>query len=341
MRRMALPGVAVAIVIGLMWAAPRHRTAAPRLHISPAQLAADGYDTAMIAIEGVSPESPRVTVEPAHAATVEEVAAAEAGFQARIRAGVMPGEFRVRVEFPGVSAATASLSAALQVSDAASDGTPDFLRLDDAADRRAFRQWFAFLAEAQYFQDAGQRPAEINDCAALIRYAYREALRAHDGAWATSARLPFIPGIPAVAKYQYPYTALGAKLFRVQPGAFQRGDESGSFTQFADAKTLQLRNTFFVSRDTERAEPGDLLFFRQDQEHMPFHSMIYVGKSTVEKSAARYVVYHTGPDDTGPGEIRRPSIEELRRFPDADWRPVPDNPRFLGVYRWNILRPIS
>ena len=341
MRRVALPALALAIVIGLVLAAPRHRTAPPRLHASPAQLAADGYDTANVAIEGVSPEPPRVTVDPVHAATVEEVAAAEAGFEARIRAGVMPGEFRVRVEFPGVPAATLAITAALQVSDTASDGTPDFLRLDDTADGRAFRQWFAFLAETQYFQDAGQRPAEINDCAALIRYAYREALRAHDGAWATSARLPFIPAIPAVAKYQYPYTALGANLFRIQPGAFRVGDLATSFAQFADAKTLHLRNTFFVSRDTNRADPGDLLFFRHDQDHMPFHSMIYIGESTVEKSAARYVVYHTGPDDSGPGEIRRPSIEELRRFPDADWHPVPDNPRFLGVYRWNILRPIS
>ena len=34
----------------------------------------------------------------------------------------------------------------------------------------------ADLAEAQYFQPPAARPPEINDCAALIRYAYREAL---------------------------------------------------------------------------------------------------------------------------------------------------------------------
>src|SRR5262245_8662368 len=71
------------------------------------------------------------------------------------------------------------------------DGTPDFLRLN-SADERVFRRWFSFLAEAQYFQAAESRPAEISDCAALIRYAYREALRMHDARWAAEARLPIL-----------------------------------------------------------------------------------------------------------------------------------------------------
>src|SRR6266478_8325104 len=33
--------------------------------------------------------------------------------------------------------------------DSVGDGTPDFLRLDDAADRKAFRSWFASIAEFQ------------------------------------------------------------------------------------------------------------------------------------------------------------------------------------------------
>ena len=39
-------------------------------------------------------------------------------------------------------------------SDSFEDGTPDFLRLDDDNDRRAFRRWFTYIAEAQYFQSA-------------------------------------------------------------------------------------------------------------------------------------------------------------------------------------------
>ena len=33
--------------------------------------------------------------------------------------------------------------------DSASDGTPDFLRLEDERDRKAFRSWLVWLAEAQ------------------------------------------------------------------------------------------------------------------------------------------------------------------------------------------------
>ena len=46
-----------------------------------------------------------------------------------------------------------------ETADSFQDGTPDFLRLDDDADRRAFRRWFTYLAEARYFEAAGERPA--------------------------------------------------------------------------------------------------------------------------------------------------------------------------------------
>lgn len=340
---LAALGGATVLVLGLLWAKPLRRAAvAPRVTLEPAQLIADGYDTAILTIDEPSAAPPRVTIEPAHAATVTEISAADRGWQARIRAGVTGAAITVRVETPGLPAARVRLVTALDVSDSAADGTPDFLRLDDADDQRAFRRWFTFLAETQYFEAAERRPAEIVDCAALIRYAYREALRGHDGNWATDAHLPVAPGIPSATKYQYPYTPLGADLFRVKAGGFQPADlTSGGFAQFADAKTLQLRNTHFVTRDLARAQPGDLLFYRQESGHMPFHSMIYLGESQIGKGDGRYLVYHTGPDADGPGEIRRPTLDELRHFPEPDWRPLPDNPRFLGVYRWNILRGAS
>jgi uncharacterized protein YfaT (DUF1175 family) len=345
MRRFTLAalGGATAIVLGLLWAKP-HGAAPlpPRVTLVPAQLVADGYDSTVLTILHPSATPPRIAIEPAHAASLEELSAADRGWKARIRAGVTPAAITVRVDVAGLPPARVQMTTVLDATDSAADGTPDFLRLDDADDQRAFRRWFTFLAEMQYFQPAGRRPAEIADCAALIRYAYREALRGHDGNWATDAHLPLAPGIPSAAKYQYPYTPLGADLFRVKPGGFQPADLSaGAFTQFADAKTLQLRNTYFVTRDLARAQPGDLLFYRQDSEHMPFHSMIYVGESQIAKDAGRYLVYHTGPDAGGPGEIRRPTVDELRHFPEPDWRPLPDNPRFLGVYRWNILRGAS
>lgn len=328
--------VLAVLLLGLLWARSLHRVS-PVTHVSiaPKQLIADGYDTAVLTIDG-GPQ-PRITIDPPHAATVEEVTATDHGWQARVRAGVTPAAIAVRVD-----AAHALLTTTLAAADTAGDGTPDFLRLDDGDDQRTFRRYFTFLAETQYFRTAAQRPVEIVDCAALIRYAYREALRAHDGNWATAARLPLVPGAASVGKYQYPYTPLGASLFRVNAGAFQPADlAAGGFAQFADAKTLQLRNTNFLTRDVERAQPGDLLFFRQAAGHMPFHTMIYLGSSQIERDSGRYLVYHTGPGDDGPGEIRRPTLDELRHFPDSDWRPLPENPRFLGVYRWNILRSLS
>ncbi len=220
-------------------------------------------------------------------------------------------------------------------SDSFEDGTPDFLRLDDEHDRDSFRRWFTWLAEAQYFQAPANRPAEIGDCAALIRYAYREALRAHVSGWAEAARVPIVPAFDSVAKYQYPHTPLGASLFRVKEGPFRPGDLTGSaFAQFADARTLRRYNTHFISRDLVRALPGDLLIYRQEAGNLPFHSMIYIGAGSVRRDGGLRVIYHTGPG----GEIRRLTVEELTHYPEPEWRAIPGNANFLGVFRWNILR---
>jgi hypothetical protein len=93
-----------------------------------------------------------------------------------------------------------------------------------------------------------------------------------------------------------------------------------------------------VSHEIDRARPGDLLFYRQDSTRTEYHSMIYLGGSAFRAGGGRYLVYHTGPDGKDPGEIRLLSTEDLMRFPQAEWRPIPANPHFLGVYCWNILR---
>ena len=226
------------------------------------------------------------------------------------------------------------------MTDSNGDGTPDFLKLDEAGDREAFRRWFTFLAEAQAALPGRKRPSEINDCAGLIRFAYREALREHTGEWADGLGLTVLPeNASAVGKYHYPLTPLGANLFRIVPGSFTEADlRNGAFAQFADAETLLRRNTHFRSRDVERAEAGDLLFFHQDDQSMPYHAMIVVGRSQLADSAERWIVYHTGPEGRHPGEIRRVTFTQLQNHPSPQWRPVAGNSNFLGVYRWNILR---
>jgi uncharacterized protein YfaT (DUF1175 family) len=168
----------------------------------------------------------------------------------------------------------------------------------------------------------------VTDCAALLRFAYREALRAHTGEWAASLGLAAIPAIPAVRKYEVPYTPAGAALFSLR---------DGGLAEFADAETLRNHNAAFVSRDVRAVQPGDILFYRQEGQSLPHHAMVWLGRGHFT-SAGDWIVYHTGPIDGRPGEIRRVALAELAAHPDPRWRPVAANPGFLGIYRWNIVR---
>ena len=63
------------------------------------------------------------------------------------------------------------------------------VRLADESDRAAFRAWFIFLADAQFY---GHLP-EVTACSGLVRAAYREAFRVHTPEWARYAALPWTP----------------------------------------------------------------------------------------------------------------------------------------------------
>jgi uncharacterized protein YfaT (DUF1175 family) len=223
----------------------------------------------------------------------------------------------------------------------AGEDAPDFLRLDSAADRDAFRAWFTTIAEYQALRPPQELPAEINDCAALLRYAYRNALHLHTADWLAENKLEALAYLPSVRKYAYPRTPLGAALFRVRVPSSD-DDAAATFAEFADAKTLWRLNTFFVSRDVRLARPGDLLFYRQLEQSSPYHSMIFVGPSHFEKTGRNeseaILVYHTGPIGKSPGEMRRTTVGDLMQHPSPRWRPATGNTNFLGVYRWDILR---
>lgn len=194
----------------------------------------------------------------------------------------------------------------------------------DSADQRAFRLWFSFLAEAQFFNDPERRPRDIIDCASLVRYAFREALSRHDSQWIARNALPTVPTLPAIRSQSGP-------LFITPQG----------LRHFADAKNLMRHNTRRVGPTLERARPGDLLFFEQPDQSSSWHVMVYLGKSQLESSGDNWVVYHTGPVTQSilkhPGEMRRLRVSELLAHPQPRWRPVAGNPAFLGLYRWNIL----
>jgi uncharacterized protein YfaT (DUF1175 family) len=309
------------------------------VEVTPNPILADGASAA------------KVLLKASKKITAQDVKVSVEG-QGRILAGRSLDERTVQFAYlPGVNAGMAtlkfsgahtvptSLSVNLNPSwrDSFGDGTPDFMRLT-GRDDDAFRRWFTSLAEWQAVIPRGRRAKEIVDCAALLRFAYRESLRRHDSAWFKTMDSGDLSVQQEIDKYDYPHTPLKANLFRVAEGPLRPGDiENERFAEFADAQTLVKFNTHLVGRDLRAAKPGDLLFFNQPEQNSPFHSMIYVGRSHFD-SSGEWLVYHTGSDHGHRGEMRRVTIDELRRHPDSRWHPEASNPNFLGVFRWNILR---
>jgi hypothetical protein len=111
----------------------------------------------------------------------------------------------------------------------------------------------------------------------------------------------------------------------------------GRYAEFADARTIVTRNARPVGRDLAAVRPGDLLYFRQAARSAPDHLMIYVGPSQFEAGGRDWIVYHTGPADGGPGEMRKTRLADLVRHPAPRWRPLPHNPAFIGVFRLDWL----
>ena len=173
------------------------------------------------------------------------------------------------------------------------------LHLDSSADRTAFRRWFTFLTESRYYTKKPMR--EISDGSGLMKWAYREALLNHDESWGHKVELPLFPAMPSVRQF-----------------ALFQADEP-----FAPA---------FVSRNIDEAEPGDLFLFKRAAS--PSHLMVYIGKSQILPSPKRWVIYLTGK----PKEFHKVCLDSLRHDPHPEWRPTPDNPEFLGVWRLDLLR---
>lgn len=208
------------------------------------------------------------------------------------------------------------LSAAAWLVASASSGQ---IRLADEADRQVFRAWFTFLADAQFYRPA----TDVSDCAGLVRHAVREALRAHTPEWHRLAALPVTPPFADLRTRVQPRPD-GWPLFRV---------DDTRYAEFADARTIITRNARPVGRDVAALRPADLVYFHQDSQDSPDHLMVYVGPSLFERDGRDWIVYHTGPGEGGPGEVRKTRLRDLLRHPVARWRPVSENPSFVGIYR--------
>ncbi|HEX8026951.1 MAG TPA: DUF1175 family protein [Vicinamibacterales bacterium] len=200
------------------------------------------------------------------------------------------------------------------------------VRLADESDRAAFRDWFVLLADAQFERNTD----DVRDCAALVRHAVREALRAHTPEWVRRSGLPFAPQFADVRSAPRAGSE-GLRIFRVS------ADPAPRFAEFADARTLINLNARPIGRDTRALRSGDLLYFRQPGQQEPDHLMVFVGRSHFEPGGDDWVVYHTGPLDGGPGEVRKVRLSTLSQHPAPRWRPITSNPNFIGVFRLAML----
>lgn len=213
------------------------------------------------------------------------------------------------------------------------------VRFADAADREAFGRWFVLLADAQFYRAT----PDVDDCAALVRHAVREALRSSSPDWRRRIALPAGSAVPAPVHARAAQVDGALRLFRV------RADPGPDYAEFADARTLVSLNARPLGRETTALRPGDLLYFHQDGQSLPDHLMVFVGPSAFEAEGRDWVVYHTGPSAPrpagvpapgsppgSPGEVRKVRLVDLVRHPSPAWRPVAANPRFVGIFRLSL-----
>ena len=192
------------------------------------------------------------------------------------------------------------------------------VRLADESDRAAFRSWFVLLADAQF-----ERPtADVTDCAALVRHALREALRAHTPEWvAARSALPFTPQFADVRSAPRA-GADGWPLFRITRTPRPR------IAEFADAKTLVRPQQPVRSAATLDALPGPATCSTSGSpgSAQPDHLMVFVGRSHFESEGDDWVVYHTGPSTAGQAKCARCGSRRCVQHPAPRWRPLASNP---------------
>jgi uncharacterized protein len=213
--------------------------------------------------------------------------------------------------------------------DADSDGYPDATELR-GGDRQAFNEWFARIAESQFYGFSSDWAPQERDCSGLLRYAFRNALMPHDAAWL--AKFKFLPRgkIGQVGAYSWPMPLIRYSVFRVTTGRYEPSDvREGRLVGWASAKYLANFSSEFVTKNWRQAQRGDLVFFLRPNLGS-YHSMVYLGKGMV--------VYHNGESPEHGGEVRLLSLETLSKHPDRAFHVDVRNPNFLGFYRWKILQ---
>ena len=240
----------------------------------------------------------------------------------------------------GLASAGRALSSNEKLVDADGDGIPDFAELHTFQDQDSFRRWFTAVAEMQFYQLSDSWNPEQRDCASLVRFAMREALRRHDRPWFQKMGPGYESVAPDVAAFDLDHNPLSEKIFRTDFGSARDTDlRDGKFSEFADGRALKNFNSVFVSRNRREARPGDLLFFYQPWvQKFPYHVMIFLGAPRIGANGAHdWVVYHTGSSPNDRGTVKKVELSVLDHHPDPRWRPIESNANFLGFYRLKIV----
>lgn len=124
------------------------------------------------------------------------------------------------------------------------DGLPDAAELRTFNDRERFRRWFTWVAEMQFYKLSDQWNPDERDCAGLVRFAWREALRSHDRGWYQRMGAEY-ESVAADVSLRLGAEPLHEKLFRRAPGTYTTIDVAeGRFSEFADGQTLKVQCQF-------------------------------------------------------------------------------------------------
>lgn len=206
-----------------------------------------------------------------------------------------------------------ALLAVLSIS-VATAAVPPPSRLDAEQSAR-FRSWFTRIVRAQLERGPDPRWTQ-RDCAGYVRFGVAEALKDHDAKWLRAIGmephgLPPEIAVPAESRRRF---TEWARL-------------DGARSAYASAIGIVQANARFVGKDVNQARPGDLFFFDQGEDQ---HLMIWLGTT---------VAYHTGSPTKNDSGLRAATLPQLMNWKDTRWRPLYDNPNFVGIYRLSFLSP--
>jgi len=175
-------------------------------------------------------------------------------------------------------------------------------------------------------------PAQ-RDCAGLVRFAYREALRQRTVAQRNRLEVPDQLSLPPLSGWGQRISGNGAKIWVA--GYYPDGKKI--LSEFVSAEALIAHNFKHRSWRVDDAQTGDVLVFsRPNRGENVFHLMLVANEGARSGS----VVYHNGEKGKN-GQVRVVAMRELFESADVNWRPDRSNTSFLGVFAWEKFKGSS